>query len=84
MAIKIAEVQKPAAGERLIKSAKQAPVISKENTGRTGRPKTGTARERVTLYLDAFVLAHYRSLGDGWQAKLNDDLLGLIGLAGHE
>lgn len=37
-----------------------------------GRPSSG--KERVTIRLDADVLASYRSLGPGWQGVLNSDL----------
>lgn len=49
-----------------------------------GRPKGESRKEQVSIRLDPRILEHYRSLGEGWQAKLNDDLLRLIGLAGHE
>lgn len=49
-----------------------------------GRPKAGSRKEQISIRLDPRVIEHYRSAGEGWQAKLNDDLLRLIGLAGHE
>lgn len=43
-----------------------------------GRPLSG--KERVTIRLDADVLAAYRSLGEGWQGILNGDLRKIRGI----
>jgi uncharacterized protein (DUF4415 family) len=45
-----------------------------------GRPKKENAKELITLRLDPRVLAHYRASGDGWQSRLNADLVRLCGL----
>lgn len=48
--------------------------------GKAGRPKSDNAKEQVSLRLDPRILTHYRSSGEGWQSRLNADLLGLCGL----
>jgi uncharacterized protein (DUF4415 family) len=62
-----------------IKAPARAPQPEKPK-GKGGRPKKDTALEHVSLRLDPRVLAHYRASGDGWQSRLNADLLGLCGL----
>jgi len=43
-----------------------------------GRPHSGN--ETVTLRMSSAVLAKYRASGEGWQARLNADLVRLCGL----
>lgn len=69
----------------IVASSNQARLNPQSAPRRTGRPyKDGGRKEQVSIRLDPRIIEHYRSLGDGWQAKLNDDLLRLICLAGHE
>jgi uncharacterized protein (DUF4415 family) len=60
-------------------AAKQEPKPATK-TGKRGRPKTGSAKELITLRLDPRVLAKYRGSGEGWQSRLNADLMRLCGL----
>jgi uncharacterized protein (DUF4415 family) len=53
------------------------PKASSEKRGR-GRPHSGN--ETVTLRLSSAVLAHYRASGDGWQSRLNADLVRMCDL----
>lgn len=55
-------------------------TIVQSTKGKGGRPKTGSAKEQVSLRLDPRVLAHYRASGEGWQSRLNADLVRLCGL----
>jgi uncharacterized protein (DUF4415 family) len=41
---------------------------------RVGRPKSPNAKVLVTLRLSPDVLEHYKGLGEGWQAKVNEAL----------
>jgi len=59
-------VKPKTAGERLIKAATEASEMAKR-----GRPKTGTAKQLLTLRLDPDVIAGYRATGDGWQVLMN-------------
>lgn len=40
-----------------------------------GRPKSANAKEHVNLRLDPEVLTFFRSLGRGWQTRLNSTLV---------
>lgn len=55
-----------------IKPADTAPKLAPQAERGRGRPPSG--KELVTMRIDADVLAHYRSQGKGWQARLNDDI----------
>ena len=39
-----------------------------------GRPKLAGAKQAVSLRLSPDVLEHYKSLGDGWQVRINEVL----------
>jgi uncharacterized protein (DUF4415 family) len=39
-----------------------------------GRPKLDKPKVQITLRLDSEVLEAWRSLGEGWQTKLNSEL----------
>lgn len=41
-----------------------------------GRPASG--KDAITIRLDPQILAHYRAMGKGWHAKLNEDLIDLL------
>jgi uncharacterized protein (DUF4415 family) len=41
---------------------------------RVGRPKDPNAKVLVSLRLSPDVLAHYKAMGEGWQAKVNEVL----------
>lgn len=43
-----------------------------------GRPKLEDPKKPVSIRLSSTVLDHYRSLGSGWQTKLNADLEALV------
>jgi uncharacterized protein (DUF4415 family) len=51
--------------------ARKAPEANPNRTGKPGRPKTGKAKELITLRLDPRVIAGFKAKGDGWQAKIN-------------
>lgn len=58
---------------------KPGAVIPEANVKRgRGRPLSG--KETVTIRISSAVLAKYRASGEGWQTRLNDDLVRLIGL----
>lgn len=65
----------PAKPAPVIEAKPSQPVAAPAPSNRTGRPKTGSAKERVTLYLDPQILEHYRATGEGWQARMNEALL---------
>ena len=39
-------------------------------------------REQVTLRIDRAVLEHFQDAGPGWQGRINDALVALVGRAG--
>lgn len=47
--------------------------LTKRKPGQRG-PQKAPTKKPVTLRLDQDVLAHYRSKGPGWQAKINSSL----------
>jgi uncharacterized protein (DUF4415 family) len=63
------------AAEAMFKAATTKPV--------EGPPKQAAAvpgvREQVTLRIDRAVLDHFQEGGPGWQDRINDALLKLIG-----
>lgn len=84
MAIKIAAKPKRPA-QKIGEGLKEALAVAKGeaepaavHVRKRGRPSSG--KERVTIMLDPDVLASYRSLGKGWQSRLNDDLREIRGL----
>lgn len=42
---------------------------------KVGRPKSG--KVRVTMLVDPAVIAKFKATGDGWQARINDVLMGV-------
>ena len=64
--------------KRAPKPSPVAPVSEKPAGRPAGRPKSDARKEQISIRLDPRIIAHYRSLGEGWQAKLNEDLLALI------
>lgn len=80
--IRTVEPVEPKRARRMDKPARKAepavaPVGDPVKRGR-GRPLSG--KKRVTIRLDADVLAAYRSLGEGWQGILNGDLRKIRGI----
>ncbi|MEQ1754951.1 MAG: BrnA antitoxin family protein [Micropepsaceae bacterium] len=52
-----------------------------------GRPTQGeAAKVQVTLRLDPAIIAHFKARGAGWQTRINDELMKVIGgkLAGKK
>lgn len=47
---------------------------------RRGRPPVENPRRQVSIRLDPDVLAHYKSMGKGWQSRINDALRKAAGL----
>ncbi len=45
-----------------------------------GRPKSGSAKEQISVRLDADVLERLRAAGPGWQAQINALLRHALGL----
>lgn len=43
-----------------------------------GRPKAAETKLAVSLRLDRHVVAFYKALGDGWQTRMNEDLLTMV------
>lgn len=47
---------------------------------RRGRPTQGEeAKVQVTLRLDPAIIAHFKARGAGWQTRINDELMKVIG-----
>lgn len=55
----------------------RAVAVEATTPRKRGRPHSGN--ETITLRLSAAVLAKYRGTGEGWQARLNADLMKLNG-----
>ena len=50
---------------------------------RRGRPTEGeAAKVQVTLRLDPAVIAHFKADGAGWQTRINEALVKVIGVKG--
>jgi uncharacterized protein (DUF4415 family) len=45
-----------------------------------GRPKSGSAKEQISVRLDADVLAKLREAGPGWQTQINTLLREALGV----
>lgn len=45
---------------------------------RGGRPKSAVHKEHINIRLSPDVLQYYRSLGKGWQTKIDEDLRKMI------
>ena len=58
---------------RMRPATEAAPHLVERHRRTRGRQKAPT-KDRVTLYLDADVTAHFRARGKGWQTRLNDTL----------
>lgn len=50
----------------------------KSEAGKRGRPRSGN--ETITLRLNSRMLDKYRASGEGWQKRLNADLMRIAGL----
>ena len=59
-----------------IKTTTAKPAATKQK--KIGRPTQG--RTLVSIRLDDRVLKKYRRKGKGWQTKLNEDIVNLMGL----
>lgn len=67
--------KKPAAGERIIKAAKEAREITKR-----GPKPSGKAKQLITLRLDPDVIEGFKAGGEGWQSRMNQALREKIGI----
>ena len=47
---------------------------------RRGRPKMENPKQPVSLRLDRDLVAWFRSSGDGWQTRINDELRKVAGI----
>ncbi|KAA8985148.1 BrnA antitoxin family protein [Halospina sp. K52047b] len=45
---------------------------------RMGRPKAEVTKERITIRLSPEVLEHFRSLGPGWQTRIDEVLKEMV------
>ena len=50
---------------------KHADEFKGDKLGRRGRPKADVVRERITIRLEADVLAKFKASGPGWQTRMN-------------
>jgi uncharacterized protein (DUF4415 family) len=41
---------------------------------RRGRPATGKARRQISIRLDADIVSHFETKGEGWRSLINDAL----------
>jgi uncharacterized protein (DUF4415 family) len=61
-------------------SREVVPHIVEGYLKRKGRPPLGEeAKVQVTLRLDASVIAHFKARGPGWQTRINDALMKVVG-----
>jgi len=56
----------PSIGGRVVSEEEFRAAVRK-----IGRPRSKHPKEAVNLRLDSDVLAHFRSLGPGWQTRIN-------------
>lgn len=64
-------------------SREVVPHIVEAYLRRKGRPPLGEeAKVQVTLRLDASVIAHFRARGPGWQTRINEALMKVVGANG--
>lgn len=47
---------------------------------RRGRPRSGLAKQAVSLRLDQDVIAWFRGTGAGWQTRINEELRKVAGI----
>jgi uncharacterized protein (DUF4415 family) len=52
----------------------EADVMVGRKVVRRGRPAGSATKEAISIRLDKDVLAHFRRLGPGWQARINETL----------
>ncbi|NTF54909.1 BrnA antitoxin family protein [Agrobacterium rhizogenes] len=64
---------------RYVQKAEE-PKSHLQKSGKRGRPKTGSAKELVTLRLDPRVIAAFKDKGEGWQTKINAVLCSYLNL----
>ncbi len=59
-----------------VKSFDELPSKLRETLRSRGQrgPQKEPVKERITIRLDAEVVAHFRATGKGWQTRLNDAL----------
>lgn len=57
----------------------EADLYDGDKLVRRGRPPSPHSKRLVSLRLSPEVLDHFQSGGPGWQTRINDALLGLIG-----
>ncbi len=55
--------------------AQLARAVVSEGGRPVGRPRMAQPKEPVKLRLDAKILTHFRSMGPGWQTRINETLL---------
>jgi len=71
---------KPGAGQRLIKAAKNAQAIARNEVEpvaalvKPGPKPTGKAKKLISLRLDPDVIEGFKSTGEGWQGRINTAL----------
>jgi uncharacterized protein (DUF4415 family) len=64
-------------------SREVVPHIVEAYLRRKGRPPLGEeAKVQVTLRLDASVIAHFKARGPGWQTRINEALMKVVGAKG--
>ena len=61
-------------------SREVVPHIVETYLKRKGRPPLGEeTKVQVTLRLDASVIAHFKARGPGWQTRINEALMRVVG-----
>jgi len=48
-------------------------ILPKRKPGQRG-PQRAPVKKKISLRVDAEVLAHYKATGPGWQSRVNEDL----------
>ena len=85
-----ADPDNPPLGESFVKRARRVEdakpellkrYVSERRRGQRGPQKSPT-KQLVSLRLDRDVVDHFRALGAGWQARINDALRVMAGLGG--
>ncbi|WP_371346094.1 BrnA antitoxin family protein [Ancylobacter sp. IITR112] len=77
------ETERPRTDEELAQArplAEALPELAETIRRGRGRPKSETPKRLLSLRLDSDVIEEYRRTGQGWQARMNDDLRKARGL----
>jgi uncharacterized protein (DUF4415 family) len=78
-AVGVADAEMPELTPEKLRTARSfAELLAARGIRRPGRPPSEDPKVRITIRLDASVVAHFRDKGAGWQTRLNEALAGLM------